>query len=244
MNTRVPLLCAFVLVACTPEDTVTEAQRNAAIAEIAIVLDSINDAWRRADFVASERPMLDDGLMTFNGNRMSISASKARAGEAPSEFAGQYISEYTVRYDVLSPNVAVTSWKNDFARIRQDSSQGPMQVALMTLVWERTDDGWRILYYHESTRPKARETTAEALSQYVGTYERADGPATRFTVLDGALAVAVGEGQPMVLEALTAPTFALGRSGTLMTFVQDRDSTVQGVLLTRPDGSSSYSVRR
>ena len=36
--------------------------------------------------------------------------------------------------------MAVTSWENDFARIRQDSSQGPMQVALMTLVWERTDD--------------------------------------------------------------------------------------------------------
>ena len=127
----------------------------------------MNAAWRRADFAASDRPLLDEGLTTFNGSREPSSASKALLVNHPTtDFAGQYISDYTPRYDVLTPELAVTSSENDYARIALDGTRQPMQVALMTLVWKRTSDGWRILYYHESTRPKARETSGELLAPY------------------------------------------------------------------------------
>ena len=35
-----------------------------------------------------------------------------------------------------------------------DGSRTPTEVALMTLVWAKTPEGWRIAHYHESTRPK------------------------------------------------------------------------------------------
>ncbi len=242
MNARISLLCAFVLSACRPHGPLTDAQRTAAIAEIGVVLDSINAGWRRADFVASQRPTLDDGVMTFNGySRMSMADAKARTASASSPLAGQYIADYQVRYDVLSPDVAVTTWENDFARIRQDSSRGPMQVALMSLVWKRTGEGWRILYYHESTWPKARMATAGELSRYAGSYQPADGPMLEFTVSDGALNMRVGDDQPEWLETFTAPTFGL--RGALITFVNGQDGTVQDVVLVRPDGSSRQAWR-
>lgn len=130
--------------------------------------------------------MLDEGLTTDNGVRSSNAAERARAAKNPTGgIAGQYISPYTPRYDVLSPDVAVTSSGNDFARIGPDSSQGPTQVALMTIVWKRTDGGWRVLYYHESTRPKELKPPAQLLSPYTGNYLRSDGSAVQFTVVDG-----------------------------------------------------------
>ena len=151
---------ALAITACSRQDRVTETEHREAIAGISKVVDSMNAAWRRADFVASDRPLLDEGLTTFNGFREASAASKDfDLNHRTTEFAGQYISDYTPRYDILTPDLAVTSSENDFARIALDSTRQPMQVALMTLVWKRTGDGWRILYYHESTRPKARKVS-------------------------------------------------------------------------------------
>lgn len=243
MTMRVMLISvAFAVAACSRPGPVTETERRAAIAGISVVLDSMNAAWRRADFMASDRPLLDEGLVTFNGFRSPVAAARARTTKNPTGgFAGQYIADYTARYDVLSRDVAVTTWENDFARIALDSTRQPMQVALMTLVWKRTPDGWRILYYHESTRPKARETSGEPLAPYAGIYKSIDGPDLRLTVAGGALNVTVEEAQPIPLEPLTDPNFAMGN--TRMTFVRNRDGTVHGVLLIRPDGSSRYAWR-
>jgi len=234
---------ALIATACSPAGSVTVAERNAAIGQISVAFDSINDAWRRADFPAVGRTMLDEGLTTDNGNRSSNAAARARAAKNPTGgLAGQYISRYTPRYDVLAPDVAVTSSENDFARIGLGKSQGPMQVALMTIVWKRTDGGWRMLYYHESTRPKDLKPPAQLLSPYTGKYVKADGSTVQFTVVDGALNVTLGGGATMALEAFTEPNFGR-RNGLRVTFVRNRDRTFHGVLLMSPDGSSSYAWR-
>ncbi len=243
MTMRVVLISvACALTSCSRPGPVTEAERREAIAGISAVLDSMNAAWRRADFAASDRPLLDEGLMTFNGSREASSATKAFDRDHPaSDIAGQYISDYTPRYDVLTPDLAVTSSENDFAKIALDNTRQPMQVALMTLVWKRTRDGWRILHYHESTWPKVRTTSAESLAPYIGVYRSTDGPDLRLTVTGGALTVTMGNAQPVRLEAFTEPTF--GMDDTRMTFVRNRDGKVHGVLLLRRDGSSSYAWR-
>jgi hypothetical protein len=112
---------------------------------------------------------------------------------------------------------------------------------LMTIVWKRTDTGWRILSYHETTRPKGRESSVQSLLPYVGSYVSTDEPDARFTVVAGGLSVALGNSRPTVLTAFTDPDF--GTDGLRVTFVRARDSTVQGVLLERPDGSSRYARR-
>ena len=76
MHRRVALISvAFIVTACSPRGSITEAERNAAIAQISVVLDSINAAWRRADFPAVGRTMLDEGLSTNNGTRSSNAAA-------------------------------------------------------------------------------------------------------------------------------------------------------------------------
>lgn len=135
----------------------------------------------------------------------------------------------------------MTSRENDFARISADRTQQPMQTALMTIVWKRTDAGWGILSYHESTRPKEREPASGSLLPYACRYVSTGEPDARFTVVAGALNVALGDAKPTVLTAFTDPDF--GMDGVRVTFVRARDRTVQGVLLERPDGSSCYAWR-
>lgn len=95
---------ALASVACAPPVAVTGAQRHAATAAIAVVLDSMNAAWRRADFAAADRPLLADGVVTFNGSRQSAAAAKAEdAASPPAAFAGQYILPYTVRSTCCLP---------------------------------------------------------------------------------------------------------------------------------------------
>lgn len=243
MDQRIAAMLVLVTTfGCSSAGSVTGNDRRAAIAGISVVLDSMNAAWRRADFVAANRPLLDEGLMTYNSDRVPAAAAKASAMKNPtSGLAGQYISDYTPRYDVLTRDLAVTTSENDFARMAEDSTRGPMQVALMTLVWKRTSDGWHILYYHESTRPKAQEASVESLAPYAGIYKTTDGSELRFTIFDGALNVSQGGASPVALEAFTDPNFSIG--GFRLSFVRNRDGTVHGVLVLHPDGASEYFWR-
>lgn len=67
MKARVMSLLVAATVGCNSHGSVSENDRRAATAEISVVLDSMNAAWRRADFVAANQPLLDEGLTTFNG---------------------------------------------------------------------------------------------------------------------------------------------------------------------------------
>jgi len=137
------------------EVAATEEGNRQALDEIASALAAMTDAWRRADFVGSNRWMSQTGWYTFNGKRQPMAEFLDRAKANPSfGFAGQWISDFDVRYDVLAPSVIVTTWENDFARIMPDGTRGPVENALMTLVWSKTPAGWRIVHYHESTRLK------------------------------------------------------------------------------------------
>lgn len=246
MNIRI-VLTALLLsaVAGDSPESVTKNDRQAAIAEISIVLDSMNVAWRRADFIASNRPLLDEGLFTMNGNRVESTEEKSSAMKNPSYgFAGQYISDYTPRYDILTRDFAITTWKNDFARIAMDGTQGPMQEALMTLVWKRTSDGWRILHYHESTRPKVREISDDPFAPYAGVYQSADGTKVRFSVVGGALNFSESGATPITLQPYTVPNFGMKEmNDTRLNFVRNRDGSVHGVLFVNLDGSSEYAWR-
>ena len=136
----------------------TQEERDQAIEEISSAIVAMNDAWIEADFDTSSIRMPDGGWITFNGSRRTMAeAAERRKARVTDSYAGQYISNYDVRYDVLSRDVIVTTWENDFARILHDGTQTPIEVALMTLVWHRTKNGWIIRHYHESTRPKVSD---------------------------------------------------------------------------------------
>lgn len=229
----------FAVTGCSSSGQVTKSGRRAAIAEISVVLDSMNTAWRHADFAAANRPFLDDGVMTFNGHRRSGEAAKATT--AKSRFSGQYVADYTPHYDILTRDLAVTTWENDFARIAMDGTRGPMQKAFITIVWKRTADGWHILVYHESTMPKALATSGQSLAAYVGVYRSADGHDLRFTETGGALNMSQDGTPPVALATFTDPNF--GMRDTRLTFIRNRDGSVHGVLVALPDGSSRYAWR-
>lgn len=241
MYLRIAVFCLlFAVAGCSGSGRVTKHEREAVITGISAKIDAMNAAWRKADFAASARPFLDDAVMTFNGHRRTGAAAKAATG--PRRFAGQYIASYTPHYDVLSRDVAVTTWKNDFARIALDGTRGPLQEAFMTIVWKRTADGWHIQDYHESTRPKALAGSATALTAYVGDYRSADGHDLQFTAAGGALHVSRDGKPPVALAAFTEPDF--GFDGIRMTFIRKRDGTVDGVLAAYPDGSSRFAWRQ
>jgi hypothetical protein len=61
-----------------------------------------------------------------------------------------------VRYAVLAPDVVLTLWKNEFARIKLDGTRQPLEQALMTLVWVKTAGGWRIRACYETTAPNTQ----------------------------------------------------------------------------------------
>lgn len=230
--------------ACTRPSSVTEQERRAATAGISVVLDSMNAAWRRVDFAAANDPRLDEGVITFNGFRATAGESKAALKRNPTVgMAGQYIGVYTPRYDLLSRDLAVTTSENDFARIAKDSSRAPMQVALMTIVWKHMPDGRRILYSHESTRPKPLKRSGDLLAPFVGTYQGTGGPDVRFTRAGDTLSATLGDAPPVPLDLFTDPNFGMRGRGGMVTFVRNRDGTVNGVLLAGPDGSSRYAWR-
>jgi ketosteroid isomerase-like protein len=241
---RIALLLLLVATTgCTSQASLSDDDRRAVMAEVSTVLEAMNDAWRRGDNVAANQALRDDGVLTFNGARMPTTAAKAAiAQSAGGRGPGQYIGEVRPRHDVLSRDLVVTTFENDFARRAADGTQEPMQVGLMTLLWTRTPDGWRILHYHESTRPQSRQADAASLAPYVGTYVTADGAELRFTSDGGALHLSRGAAQPMAMQAFTDPDFGAGESR--ITFVRDRDGRVQGVLEARVDGSSVYAWRR
>jgi hypothetical protein len=47
----------------------------------------------------------------------------------------------------------VASWVNTFIETNAAGQRQPEMLALMTQVWVREDDGWKVLHSHESTRP-------------------------------------------------------------------------------------------
>ncbi len=225
------------LCACSDPSHVTLNDQENVRRGITQVITSMNDAWRHADFERSNAPLLDEAVMTFNASRLSGSATKSRIGART--IAGQYISTYKPDFNVLSPDIAVTTWENDFARIGLDGVKGPMQEALMTIVWQRTKDEWRIAAYHESTRPKPTTPPVNTLKAYAGTYRQADGTTLRFTVSQGALHMQRENGPPSALQAFSDPDFGL--KATRITFIREHGGSIAGVLLAAPDGTSRYA---
>lgn len=232
----------FVFASCTQNAEVTEVEKQATIEEISIAIDSLNEGWRRADFSATMQLHLDEGVFTFNDSRSSIAAFKEIVEVNPTGgMAGQYIADYEVRYDVFSPNVVITSWEGEFARILPDSSRTPTQVALSTLVWKLTAEGWRILHYHESTKPKAEKIPSKQLSKYVGTFE-SNNARYKFKESNGTLNMYFEEAASSTpLESYSKQEF--GYRGNRLTFVYNQDSTVHGVLIVSSTGLPQYAWR-
>jgi hypothetical protein len=114
--------------------------------------------------VTEEQYQGKDGLEYFheaqrdgycNGFRRTTEVHKPLVAESGfGAVAGQEIGRFNdLRFDVLARDMAVTSWENRFVATDTLQQQTPPQIALMTLVWVRQPSGWRILHYHDSTRP-------------------------------------------------------------------------------------------
>ena len=54
---------------------------------------------------------------------------------------------------MLARDAVVVSWVNTFVETDAAGQRQPEMLALMTQVWVRDDEGWKILHSHESTRP-------------------------------------------------------------------------------------------
>jgi hypothetical protein len=91
----------------------------------------------------------------YQGFRRTTEVHKPLVAESGfGAVAGQEIGRFNdLRFDVLARDMAVTSWENRFVATDTLQQQTPPQIALMTLVWVRQPSGWRILHYHDSTRP-------------------------------------------------------------------------------------------
>jgi hypothetical protein len=57
-----------------------------------------------------------------------------------------------LRIDVLAADAAVASWHNRVTEIAVENQKVTEYVALMTQVWVREGEDWRLLHNHESTR--------------------------------------------------------------------------------------------
>ncbi|MEE4153675.1 MAG: hypothetical protein V2I27_05910 [Erythrobacter sp.] len=63
-----------------------------------LLAGTMNEAWRRADFVASNSWLDQAGTMTFNAARRTNQETQERSERNRSSgFGGQYISGYSVR---------------------------------------------------------------------------------------------------------------------------------------------------
>ena len=54
---------------------------------------------------------------------------------------------------MLARDAVVVSWVNTFVETDAAGQRQSEMLALMTQVWVRDDEGWKILHSHESTRP-------------------------------------------------------------------------------------------
>jgi hypothetical protein len=86
---------------CHGQGSLSDSDRQAATAEVSIALDSMNAAWRRADFVAATRPLLDGGLTTLNHYRVRSDSLKASVQQDPSD-AWQVSTSRTTALGMMS----------------------------------------------------------------------------------------------------------------------------------------------
>jgi len=144
------LICAAI--GCSRESTpISEVEKRSIEAEVQTALDSLVAAWSSLDAGAVNRHYSDASIDTYNGERSE-----------PSDWAdGDYadLSKTEIepfedlRFDVLARDAVVVSWVNTFVETDAAGQRQPEMLALMTQVWVREGDGWKILHSHESTRP-------------------------------------------------------------------------------------------
>ncbi|MBX7540196.1 nuclear transport factor 2 family protein [Qipengyuania sphaerica] len=137
------------------DEAAVESNREADLDEIGQTIDAMNETWRSGGNILKPEFVMEEGWHTFNGTRWPMAEGLERVRNRPKTPSGsQEIPDYKVKFDVLGPDVIVTTSENEFVRISPDGERQPSQIALMTLVWKRTDEGWRIRHFHESTGPK------------------------------------------------------------------------------------------
>ena len=146
------LVLFFAAIGCSREDApLSEAERRSIEAEVQTALDSLLAAWSSLDARAVNRHFSAASIDTYNGERSE-----------PGDWADanyDWLSKTEIRpfedlrFDVLSRDAVVASWVNTFVETDAAGQRQPEMLALMTQVWVRERDGWKILHNHESTRP-------------------------------------------------------------------------------------------
>jgi hypothetical protein len=142
--------CAAI--GCSREYTpISKAERSAIEADVQTALDSLLAAWSSLDARAVNRHYSDASIDTYNGERSQPSDWSDSDYDGLSETEVQPFEN--LRFDVLAHDAVVVSWMNTFIETDAAGQRQPEMLALMTQVWVREDEGWKILHSHESTRP-------------------------------------------------------------------------------------------
>lgn len=151
-------LSVFVLLmlataGCTSDPVPLSDEESQQISQqISVMHDSLKSAWERGDALDLKRYQLAAGVITYDQTRFSGEAFHNWADGKGTNAAKQKVSAFkNLRIDVLSRESAVSSWDFTFAFLDSLGSPGKEKVALMTHVWVKDVDDWRILHVHEST---------------------------------------------------------------------------------------------
>jgi ketosteroid isomerase-like protein len=156
---KLRMACAVLVVgvgitACEPNSpAVTVDQRKMIEHQISEQVGLMREAWAGMDAHAVVSFYAEQSRDTFNGDRSTIDAIRSWANEGYSDLAKVEIGVFEdLRIDVLSADAAVASWHNRVTEIAKGDPKATEYVALMTQVWVREGEDWRLLHNHESTR--------------------------------------------------------------------------------------------
>jgi ketosteroid isomerase-like protein len=157
MKTRLAfavLVASVGITACEPNaPSVTVDQRKMIENQISAQVGQMREAWASMDAHAVVSFYSEQSRDTFNGDRSTIDAIRTWANEGYDYLVNVEIGEFEdLRIDVLAADAAVASWHNRVTEIAVENQKVTEYVALMTQVWVREGEDWRLLHNHESTR--------------------------------------------------------------------------------------------
>jgi SnoaL-like domain len=120
-------------------------------AEVQAALDSLTDGWRRIDTTEILHFYLDSARLAHNGRLGGMADLRAAWVRLGPRLQRQDIEPFQqVAFDVLSCDVVVVNWVNQWTFIFADGHVVGPRTSANTYVWVRRGTAWRIQSAHES----------------------------------------------------------------------------------------------
>jgi ketosteroid isomerase-like protein len=145
---------ALFIVSCQPQGaTVTQADLDAAEAEVAAELDAFWEVWRASSFDEGMAYYSDDPAMTFITDGY-LWESKAAAEEAyRPAFAAVERQEMEVsetRIHALSPGIVVVVQEATYVQYTRSGEVSPAREFALSMTWVKEGGEWKAMTYHYS----------------------------------------------------------------------------------------------